>query len=192
MIEKMGDFRALDPFFRIIEQGLAGFVDGDHFFDLLAQDVVFDFIITVPNYPRHVVGRATSSNSTEATAPRSSSTAATTCASISRRQRRRWCSNIPPRDGSWPPGSPTATDTSPLSSSRTAKSPHGATTWIPCGSSPPSRDAPSNRTPSPRPIHETADRHTSERAAPKLGERHVVSDRIEQRENHQAEPSRDR
>ena len=57
MIENMGDFRALDPFFRIIEQGLAGFVDGDHFFDLLAEDVVFDFIITVPNYPRHIVGR---------------------------------------------------------------------------------------------------------------------------------------
>jgi ketosteroid isomerase-like protein len=29
----------------------------DRFFDLLAQDVVFDFIITVPNYPRHIVGR---------------------------------------------------------------------------------------------------------------------------------------
>ena len=29
-----------------------------HFFDMLAEDVVFDFIITVPNYPRHVVGRA--------------------------------------------------------------------------------------------------------------------------------------
>jgi ketosteroid isomerase-like protein len=51
------DFRALDPFFRIIEQGLDGLVDGDHFFDLLAEDVVFDFIITVPEYPRHVVGR---------------------------------------------------------------------------------------------------------------------------------------
>jgi uncharacterized protein len=53
----MGDFHALDPFFRIIEQGLAEFVDGDHFVDLLAQDVVVDFIITVPNYPRHIVGR---------------------------------------------------------------------------------------------------------------------------------------
>ena len=57
MIENMGDFRALDPFFRIIEQGLAEFVDGDHFFDLLADDVVFDFIITVPDYPRRIVGR---------------------------------------------------------------------------------------------------------------------------------------
>jgi ketosteroid isomerase-like protein len=58
MIEDMSDFRALDPFFRAIERGLAGFVYGGHFFDLLAQDVVFDFIITVPNYPGHIVGRA--------------------------------------------------------------------------------------------------------------------------------------
>jgi uncharacterized protein len=57
VIDNMDDFRALDPFFRIIEQGLAGFVDGEHFFDLLAEDVVFDFIITVPDYPRHIVGR---------------------------------------------------------------------------------------------------------------------------------------
>ena len=57
MIRDIDDFRALDPFFRIIEQGLQGLVDGDHFFNLLADDVVFDFVITVPDYPRHVVGR---------------------------------------------------------------------------------------------------------------------------------------
>lgn len=32
-------------------------MDGGHFFDLLAEDVVFDFLITVPGYPRHIVGR---------------------------------------------------------------------------------------------------------------------------------------
>src|SRR4051812_14128886 len=57
MIRNIEDFRALDPFFRIIEKGLQGLVDGNHFFDLLADDVVFDFVITVPDYPRHVVGR---------------------------------------------------------------------------------------------------------------------------------------
>ena len=53
----MDDFRALEPFFRVIERGLAEFVDGEHFFDVLADDVVFDFIITVPDYPRRIVGR---------------------------------------------------------------------------------------------------------------------------------------
>ena len=57
MIRDIEDFRALDPFFRIIEQGLQGLADGDHFFELLADDVVFDFVITVPDYPRHIVGR---------------------------------------------------------------------------------------------------------------------------------------
>ena len=57
MIDNIEDFRALDRFFRVIEHGLAGFVDGEQFFDMLADDVVFDFIITVPDYPRHVVGR---------------------------------------------------------------------------------------------------------------------------------------
>ena len=56
-INDLDDFKALDPFFRIIEQGLDGLADGGHFFDLLAEDVVFDYIITIPGYPRHVEGR---------------------------------------------------------------------------------------------------------------------------------------
>jgi uncharacterized protein len=56
-VDETGDFGALEPFFRVIEEGLAGLVDGGHFFDLLADDVVFEFIITVANYPRRVVGR---------------------------------------------------------------------------------------------------------------------------------------
>jgi ketosteroid isomerase-like protein len=56
-INDLDDFKALEPFFRIVEQGLDGLADGGHFFDLLAADVVFDFIITTPGYPRHVEGR---------------------------------------------------------------------------------------------------------------------------------------
>jgi uncharacterized protein len=57
MVRNIDDFRALDPFFRIIEQGVAGLVDGDHFFDMIAEDAVFEYIITVPGYPRRVEGR---------------------------------------------------------------------------------------------------------------------------------------
>src|SRR5260370_6686036 len=53
----LADFRALDPFFRIIEEGVAGLVDGEHFFDLLAEDVVFQYVITVRGYRRRVDGR---------------------------------------------------------------------------------------------------------------------------------------
>ena len=48
---------ALAPFFRIIEQGLRGLVDGENFFDTLAEDVVLEYVISVPGYPRRVVGR---------------------------------------------------------------------------------------------------------------------------------------
>jgi uncharacterized protein len=56
-ITDLDDFKALDPFFRIIEEGLDSIADGGHFFDLLAEDVIFDYIITTPGYPRHVKGR---------------------------------------------------------------------------------------------------------------------------------------
>jgi uncharacterized protein len=50
-------FGANSPFFRIIKEGLDGFVDGEDYFDLLAQDVVFEYVISVPGYPRRVEGR---------------------------------------------------------------------------------------------------------------------------------------
>jgi ketosteroid isomerase-like protein len=56
-VDNIEDFRALEPFFRVIETGLAGLVDGGHFFDFLADDVAFEFIITVPDYPRRIAGR---------------------------------------------------------------------------------------------------------------------------------------
>ena len=34
-------FGANSPFFRIIKEGLEGLVDGEDYFDLLAEDVVF-------------------------------------------------------------------------------------------------------------------------------------------------------
>jgi ketosteroid isomerase-like protein len=57
-IADLADFAALAPFFRIIEQGLAGLVQPGHFFDLLAEDITVDYVVTVPGYPRHIEGRA--------------------------------------------------------------------------------------------------------------------------------------
>jgi uncharacterized protein len=56
-VGRIEDFQALEPFFRVIEDGLAGLAGGGHFFDLLAGDAVFEFIITVPGYPRRIAGR---------------------------------------------------------------------------------------------------------------------------------------
>jgi ketosteroid isomerase-like protein len=57
-IANLADFAALDPFFRIIEKGLDGLALPGHFFDLLAEDVAIDYVVTVPGYPRHIEGRA--------------------------------------------------------------------------------------------------------------------------------------
>src|SRR5207302_497220 len=56
-ITGLDDFKALDPFFRIIGKGLEGIADGGHFFDLLAEKVIFDYMITTPDYRRRVEGR---------------------------------------------------------------------------------------------------------------------------------------
>jgi ketosteroid isomerase-like protein len=56
-ITDLDDFTALEPFSRIIKKGLDGIADGGHFFDLLAEEVIVDYITTTPGYPRHVGGR---------------------------------------------------------------------------------------------------------------------------------------
>jgi ketosteroid isomerase-like protein len=56
-IANLDDFAALDPFFRIIERGLQGLVEPGHFFDLMAEDVITEYVITVPGYPPRIEGR---------------------------------------------------------------------------------------------------------------------------------------
>lgn len=55
--EDGSNFGANGPFFHIIREGLKGFVDGEDYFDLLADDVVFEYVISVPGYPKRVEGR---------------------------------------------------------------------------------------------------------------------------------------
>jgi ketosteroid isomerase-like protein len=50
-------FSALDPFFDVVMRGLAGLVDGDHYFDAIAADAVFEFRYRFPGYPTKVGGR---------------------------------------------------------------------------------------------------------------------------------------
>jgi uncharacterized protein len=50
-------FAALDPFFDIVQRGLAGLVDGDHYFDTLADDALFEFRYDFPGWPQRLVGR---------------------------------------------------------------------------------------------------------------------------------------
>jgi len=52
-----GTFKALDPFFNVIQQGLTGFVDGEQFFDTIADDAIFEFLYTAPGWPQRIDGR---------------------------------------------------------------------------------------------------------------------------------------
>jgi uncharacterized protein len=56
---KYAAFVALDPFFDIVRQGLAGLIDGDHYFDSIADDAVFEFRYHFPGWPQRVRGRDT-------------------------------------------------------------------------------------------------------------------------------------
>jgi uncharacterized protein len=49
---------ALDPFFEIVMKGLSKYVDGEHYLDTLADDVVFEFLYEFPGWPRETRGRA--------------------------------------------------------------------------------------------------------------------------------------
>ena len=50
-------FTALDPFFDIVQEGLAGQVDGDHYFDTIAENAVFEFRYIFPGYPQRLDSR---------------------------------------------------------------------------------------------------------------------------------------
>ena len=53
----MTKYAAMRPYFNVVAEALKGLVDGTDFFDMHAEDVVVEDIITVPDYPRRIVGR---------------------------------------------------------------------------------------------------------------------------------------
>ena len=56
-VDENSTYGANGVFFHLIRDGLAELVDGDDYFDMLADDVVFEYVISVPGYPRRVEGR---------------------------------------------------------------------------------------------------------------------------------------
>ena len=55
---KYSVFKALDPFFKVVQEGLSEFVDGEHYFDTIADDALFEFRYNFPGLPQTVRGRA--------------------------------------------------------------------------------------------------------------------------------------
>lgn len=46
-----------EPFFSIIIEGLTGEVDGEHFWDAVAEDAVFEFMYNFPGFTNKIEGR---------------------------------------------------------------------------------------------------------------------------------------
>jgi uncharacterized protein len=51
-------FKALNPFFDVVQKGLSGLVDGEHYFDTIAEDAFFEFRYHFPGWPVTILGRA--------------------------------------------------------------------------------------------------------------------------------------
>ena len=46
-----------EPFYSIIMKGLKGEVDGEHFWDVVSEDAVFEFLYHFPGFPNKIKGR---------------------------------------------------------------------------------------------------------------------------------------
>ncbi len=46
-----------DPFYNIVMEGLADEVDGEHFWDAVAEDAVFEFLYNFEGFPNRLEGR---------------------------------------------------------------------------------------------------------------------------------------
>jgi ketosteroid isomerase-like protein len=46
-----------EPFYRIVMEGLKGEVDGEHFWDAVAENAVFEFLYNIPGFTNKIKGR---------------------------------------------------------------------------------------------------------------------------------------
>jgi ketosteroid isomerase-like protein len=51
-------FEALNPFFGVVMEGIRGLVDGDHYFDMFAEDAIFESRYHFPGWSSMIRGRA--------------------------------------------------------------------------------------------------------------------------------------
>ena len=51
-------YEAANPYFELVRGALGDLVDGEHFFDIVADDVVYEVLYDVAGWPRIIQGRA--------------------------------------------------------------------------------------------------------------------------------------
>jgi ketosteroid isomerase-like protein len=55
---KYAVYESAAPYFDLIRGALGDFVDGEHFFDIVADDVVYEVLYNIEGWPRIIRGRA--------------------------------------------------------------------------------------------------------------------------------------
>ena len=55
---KYAAYDAASPYFDLVRGALGDLVDGEHFFDIVADEIVYEVLYDVPGWPRMVRGRA--------------------------------------------------------------------------------------------------------------------------------------
>ncbi len=55
---KYAAYEPAAPYFDLIREALGNLVDGGHFFDIVADDVVYEVLYEFPGWPRVIKGRA--------------------------------------------------------------------------------------------------------------------------------------
>lgn len=56
--EKYAPFKHAQPYFGLVRQALGDLVEGDHFFDVVAKDIVYEVLYDVAGWPRVIHGRS--------------------------------------------------------------------------------------------------------------------------------------
>jgi ketosteroid isomerase-like protein len=51
-------YEAAAPYFDLVRRALGDLVDGEHFFDIVADDVVYEVLYDFPGWPCVIQGRA--------------------------------------------------------------------------------------------------------------------------------------
>ena len=54
---KYAAYAAAAPYFDLVRGALGDLVDGEHFFDIVTDDVVYEVLYDVPGWPRVIKGR---------------------------------------------------------------------------------------------------------------------------------------
>jgi ketosteroid isomerase-like protein len=55
---KYAGYKASRPYFELVRGALGDLVDGEHFFDIVTDDVVYEVLYDFPGWPRLIQGRA--------------------------------------------------------------------------------------------------------------------------------------